>query len=176
GVRIAAGVAQGLALAAGLRLIPVSTLAALAQQVYRRHGCERVLVAMDARMGEVYQGAFVIRAGLAELSGREAVTAPEAVSLPAGVVDSGAAVLSAWSAAGSGWREYPLLRQQFPACQAVYLDYLPAAEDMLPLARAAFLRGDTVDVQEASPVYLRNKVAETTREREQRAGFSVSKS
>ncbi|HPE60208.1 MAG TPA: tRNA (adenosine(37)-N6)-threonylcarbamoyltransferase complex dimerization subunit type 1 TsaB [Thiolinea sp.] len=169
GVRIAAGVAQGLALAADLPLIPVSTLAALARQVHQHHGAEKVLVAMDARMGEVYWGAFVIRDGLPEGRGAEVVTAPEAVPWPEGMRDGSAPIFSDWVAVGSGWREYPQLLQKFPQLDAVYPDRLPRAEDLLPLARSALLRNESVDVAVGIPVYLRNKVAETTLEREQRS-------
>ena len=59
GVRIATAAAQAVALAASIDTVPVSTLAAIARRCYRDHGCERVAVAIDARMGEVYWGCLL---------------------------------------------------------------------------------------------------------------------
>ena len=71
GLRVAAAVAQGLGLAVNLPLLPVSSLAAMAQGLWRTEGQERSLVCIDARMGEVYWGVFEVREGLAELLGAE---------------------------------------------------------------------------------------------------------
>ncbi|HDP89812.1 MAG TPA: tRNA (adenosine(37)-N6)-threonylcarbamoyltransferase complex dimerization subunit type 1 TsaB, partial [Thioalkalivibrio sp.] len=83
GLRIAAGVAQGLALGADLPVIPVSTLATMAQQVMDEAGAEAVAAALDARMGEVYWGCYRRDAeGVAEPVGPETVCAPQAVPVP----------------------------------------------------------------------------------------------
>jgi len=94
GLRIAAGVAQGLAFGAGLPVVPVSSLAALAQGV----DAPNVAAGFDARMNQVYWGAFRRGAsGLVEAVGEETVIDPAAVSLPPG---------RGWVGAGSGWDVY----------------------------------------------------------------------
>ena len=93
-LRIGAGVVQGLAFGANLPVVPVSSLAVLAQGV----DAPKVLAAFDARMNQVYWGAFARNEkGLVELQGQEIVIAPAAVPLPEG---------SGWVGAGSGWDQY----------------------------------------------------------------------
>lgn len=159
GVRIAAGVVQGLALAADKPVIAVSTLAALAQQAYREQQAERVLVAVDARMDEVYWGQYELTGGLMQLQGEEQVLAPLDAPLPSAGSD--------WLAVGSGWREYAgVLQPRFSAFTDTFLtDYLPRAQYIAYLAAAGWQRGEAVDAERAQPVYLRNKVAQTMRER-----------
>ncbi len=78
GVRIAAAVVQGLAFGADLPVLPVSTLAGLAQGQHRRQGARKCLAALDARMGEVYWGRYILdNQGLMRLDGEEAVTTPD---------------------------------------------------------------------------------------------------
>lgn len=160
GVRIAAGVAQGLALAADKRLIPVSTLAAMAQQAYQEQQAEQVLVALDARMGEVYWGSYgVIDARMQPLAA-ECVIAPDHVPLPASLVKQ-------WVGVGDGWLHYETaLKQRFADyLTATATDYLPNATYMAQLAVYAYQQGQLIDPALAEPVYLRNKVALTTLER-----------
>lgn len=164
GVRIATGIVQGLALAAAKPVVPVSTLAALAQQAYREQQAEQVLVAVDARMGEVYWGQYALADGVMQLQGEEYVLAPADAPLP----DSNSALDSGnWLAVGSGWREYAdVLQSRFSACTATYqTDYLPRAEYIAELALTGWERGEAVDAELAQPIYLRNKVAQTIRER-----------
>ena len=85
GLRIAAAVAQGLGLATGLPLLPVSSLAATAQGLWRSHGSRNTLVCVDARMGEAYWGWYEARNGLARIVGAERITAPEQITAPEGV-------------------------------------------------------------------------------------------
>ncbi len=98
GVRIATGVAQGLAYGLDLPVVPVSTLEILAQGVLRELGADRVLAAFDARMGEIYWATCVADAnGLMRIEGEELVCAPDAVpQAPDGQ----------WVGAGSGWEAY----------------------------------------------------------------------
>lgn len=161
GVRIAAGVVQGLALAADKPVIPVSALAALAQQAYQEQQTGNVLVAVDARMGEVYWGQYVLQDGRMQLQGTEQVLAPEHAPLPD---ETGAAD---WLAVGSGWREYVAeLQPRFADYVCGYqTEYLPHAEYIATLAQVALEQGEGVDAAAAQPVYLRNKVAQTIRER-----------
>jgi tRNA threonylcarbamoyladenosine biosynthesis protein TsaB len=152
GLRIAASVAQGAAFGAGLPVVPVSSLQALAQGARRVHGADRVLTAFDARMGEVYWGAFaadddgVMRAVLAE-----SVCSPGNVAVP-GPGD--------WHAAGSGWGAYPdALSARCGVPVAVDAGALVHAQDVAILAARLFREGAAVAAEEALPVYLRNQVA-----------------
>ncbi|MEX1080780.1 MAG: tRNA (adenosine(37)-N6)-threonylcarbamoyltransferase complex dimerization subunit type 1 TsaB [Halofilum sp. (in: g-proteobacteria)] len=159
GVRIAVGAVQGIAFAQQLPVIGVSTLAALAQGALRRHGQERVAAAIDARMGEVYWGAFVADgAGLMQPVVAEAVAAPGGVEAPPG---------TGWCGIGTGWETHgAALSERLGAALAVDLGRaLPDAGDMLPLAQAAHARGEAVSAAEALPVYLRDRVAEKPRPR-----------
>ena len=98
GVRIAAGVTQGIALAWDLPVVPVSTLAAIAQTAYSETGATRVLSAIDARMNEVYWAAYRLSDnGCMHLVGEESVIAPGQVAKPA---EDG------WTGAGTGWSAY----------------------------------------------------------------------
>ncbi len=148
GLRIAAGVVQGLAFALDKPVLPVSTLATIAQRCWREQGAEQVAVAIDARMDEVYWGCYAVRDGLMQLQGSEQVCAPEKATLPAA---------GHWQAAGTGWAAYAG-RIQMPASQPAEV-LLPHAADMLALASAAWQQGQAVAAQQAQPVYLRNQVA-----------------
>lgn len=153
GVRIAAGVAQGAAFGADLPVAPVSSLAALAQRAWREHGMERVAVAFDARMDEVYWGCFRLdSAGLMGPAGPEQVAAPERVARPDG---------GDWCGAGSGWGLYreALGRRLEQVPGTVVPDLLCSAEDVARLGAAICRRGQAVSPEQALPVYLRNQVA-----------------
>ncbi len=149
GLRVACGVAQGLAVAYDLPVIAVGTLAALAAA----SGGERVLVALDARMGEVYFAAFV--AGQPVTS---TVVAPaDKIELPAG---------RGWLACGNGLVAHPPLRARLaPIVDVWQPELIPDAGAVARLALAALARGEGVDAADAVPVYVRNKVAMTVAER-----------
>ena len=150
GVRICTGVAQGLAFGADLPVIPISTLAALAQGAAGDHA--RIASAIDARMGEVYWGLFRVDAdGLVEPEGEELVARPDAVSLPAN---------EDWYGAGSGWGTHAALLsermgERLIACDG---DRFPHARDVLRLAMRALRLGQVVPAEQALPVYLRDRV------------------
>ena len=153
GLRIAAGVAQGLAFGANLPVLPISTLAALAQGAYTDLGATRVLAALDARMSEVYWGVYQINnAGVMELHGAEQVCAPGEVVLPLG---------GEWLGAGSGWKEYgAALRERCGTLVCTVMpERLPRAKDIALLGVTASQRGLAVSAEQAMPVYLRNQVA-----------------
>jgi tRNA threonylcarbamoyladenosine biosynthesis protein TsaB len=152
-VRIAAAVIQGSAFAADLPVVPVSTLAALAQQGIDA-GSPRVLAALDARMDEVYWGAFQADdQGLAVPVGAEQVIAPDAVPIPEG---------EGWRGVGSGWAAYEdALRARLGECVSdIDPEALPAAAEVARLAVRDFNAGLAVPAEQALPVYLRDKVAE----------------
>ncbi|GMQ83969.1 MAG: tRNA (adenosine(37)-N6)-threonylcarbamoyltransferase complex dimerization subunit type 1 TsaB [Gammaproteobacteria bacterium] len=153
GVRIAAGITQGIAFGADLPVIPVSTLAALAQGAVREHGAAAVLAALDARMQEVYWGAFRSDAkGLVESVNEECVCAPENVECPQ---------QDGWVGAGSGWDRYAGILA--PRCSisatGIYAKQQPHAADVARLAARAFAQGEVLAPEQALPVYLRDNVA-----------------
>ncbi len=152
GLRIAAGAAQGMAVAGGLPVVPVSTLATLAQGCHRRTGADSVLAALDARMGEVYWGLFRCgEAGMMEAAGEEAVCPPEAISPPPMPVTAGC---------GSGWERYRAsLGERLGSPPAILEpEALPRAADLARLAVAAFESGIALEPGQAQPCYLRNQV------------------
>ena len=150
GVRIATGVAQGIAFAADLPVIPVSSLAALAQGAGKSH----VYTAIDARMDEVYWAAYVRNAaGYVELLGEEMVSTPDKV-VPASIA------ADEWYGVGSGWGTYPKeLQQVVTYITAFDFECFPRAKDIVQLAQHDLQLGNFVDAAQALPVYLRNKVA-----------------
>ena len=151
GLRIAAAAAQGLSMATGLPLLPVSSLEATAQGLWRVHGAPESLVCLDARMGEVYWGAFRIHEGLAGVLGTEHLTAPQAVT---------SAGLAAWNAAGNGFEAHrDALAPLRASAQAVYPDACPRAADLFPRASADLAAGRGQDPEQAYPVYLRSEAA-----------------
>ncbi len=152
GVRIAAGVAQGIAFGADLPVVPVSTLAALAQGVHEQFGATHVLSALDARMSEVYWGAYRMSdSGLMQLQGEEGVYPPEHVPVPAS---------EHWQGAGSGWQSYAaaLHARLSDRLSATYADYHPHARAVAQLGAHGFTLGLAVSAEQAQPVYLRNEV------------------
>lgn len=153
GVRIAAGVAQGIAFAADLPVVPVSTLAALAQEALLETGADRAYACIDARMGEVYWAVYGREGeGLAELLGEETVIPADRVPFPA----EGRGV-----GIGSGWTTYgEVLGERLgDRVRAVLRDRYPRAALIARLGAAGFRRGLAVSAEQAQPVYLRDNVA-----------------
>jgi tRNA threonylcarbamoyladenosine biosynthesis protein TsaB len=157
GVRLAASVVQGLAFGAGLGVVPISNLAAVAQRARQLDAAvRRVLVVSDARMREVYTAEYAVGEGVA-LRGAERVSAPSEVRLPADL-ESG----ETWAAAGRGLGAWPEIAQRCRAAGAsrLYGDLLPRASEVLALARPLVAARRVLDAAEALPVYVRDKVAE----------------
>lgn len=153
GVRIAASMVQGIAFAAELPVVPVSTLAALAQGGMRESNLPRVLAAMDARKDEVYWGCYAGTGdGVVALQGSECVCTPDSVP---------DCEQADWVGVGSGWGAYGELLMQRLGDQVVRLmpDLEPRAADVARLGVQAFQQGVRVRPEEAVPVYLRNNVA-----------------
>lgn len=149
GLRIAAGVVQGLAFGADLPVVPVSSLAALAQG----QNAARVLAAFDARIQQVYWGAYVRNAhGIVESQGEEGVYAPERIPLPEGV---------GWLGAGSGWDQYAdaLVTRLGARVTEWRKQGFPRARDVAELGAEGFKNGHAVAPELALPVYLRDNVA-----------------
>ena len=152
GVRLAASVAQGLAFGAGIGVVPISDLAAVAQNVCQQDpAVRRVLVVNDARMREVYWATFE-RADSLVLAGVERVSAAIDVTLPGGE--------GAWAAAGRGLKADPELAERCRVAGAsLYPELLPRASEVLTLARPAVASGQILDPADALPVYVRDNVA-----------------
>lgn len=156
GVRLAASVAQGLAFGAGLRVVPVSDLRAVAQRAFDSDAAvTRVLVCNDARMQEVYWGAFERGPdGLAVAAGAEHVSSPQKVVLPSAWAETPVA------GAGRGFRAYPKLHEHFgPHMRVVGEELLPRALEIARLAVPEVQAGRLFAPEEAIPVYLRDDVA-----------------
>ena len=157
GLRTACSVAQGLAFGAGLPVLPIDSLCAVAEDARAGHSAQEIWAAMDARMGEIYAACYAFdgadwRALVAPalmtpaaLNAHWKASPPRAVAgsalhVFAGQLDCGAAVVS------------PLA--------------LPRARAMLPLAQRLWQAGGALDAAQALPLYVRDKVAQTTAERE----------
>ena len=153
GVRVAVGVAQGLAFGLDVPAVPVSTLAALALGAMRDAGAGRVLVALDARKGEVYWGAFRRAAEGVAPAGPERVCVPASVPLPEG---------EGWLGAGSGFAEHgeALAARLAGALAATRPQAQPHAADVARLAAGELAAGRAVAAEELVPVYLRDDVAD----------------
>jgi tRNA threonylcarbamoyladenosine biosynthesis protein TsaB len=156
GVRIACGVAQGLALALDLPVVAVSTLESLAEQT----AALRVAACIDARIGEVYFAAYERERKGARWQERVAARLCTPATLPT-LEGRG------WTGVGSGFaaHEAPLRALLDDALGAVRGDVVPTAEAILALALPRFAAGEAVDSAAAQPLYLRDRVALKTSER-----------
>jgi tRNA threonylcarbamoyladenosine biosynthesis protein TsaB len=154
GVRLAASAAQGLAFGAGIGVVPVSDLMAVAQQVVQLEpGVGRVLVVNDARMREVYWAGYPKLPLLISMAVEERVGPVASVQLPAGP--------GTWAAAGRGLTAWPELADRCrEAGASLHPDLLPRASEILALARPAVAAGQVLDPTQALPVYVRDRVAE----------------
>lgn len=157
GLRTACSVAQGLGMGAGLRLLPIDSLLAVAEDARHRTGARRILAAVDARMNQVYAARYTFGdgdgSGAVQQSGDFELLAPEA--LDAG--DDGYVLAGNVSA---------VYRDRLPpALLASAIDAMPTADAMLRLAPALIAAGALVAPEHALPRYVRDKVAQTTQER-----------
>jgi tRNA threonylcarbamoyladenosine biosynthesis protein TsaB len=161
GLRIACGIAQGLAYGAGKRVVAVGNLRALAARAFALvETAELVLTAIDARMNEAYCAVYrrgdaveIRRPALASAAGAVELAHKCEVDVVAG--NALTAFADAWRQAGGRWRELPELRAD--------------ALDLARLARIDFAAGLAVDPADAAPLYVRDRVAFTSDERRARA-------
>jgi tRNA threonylcarbamoyladenosine biosynthesis protein TsaB len=160
GLRIACGVTQGLAFGAGLPVVEVSTLQALAQQ----SGANKVITCLDARMGEIYYAAYEKKDDVWLEVIAPALFKPEQAPALQG---------NDWVGVGTGWLAYPEMLNQ------VYQDHLveppkpehsshPTALAIAEIALPVFAAGQAKAAHEVAPIYIRNKVALKMSEREKR--------
>jgi tRNA threonylcarbamoyladenosine biosynthesis protein TsaB len=153
GVRIAAGVAQGVALGVDLPVVRVSTLAALAQGYSRQTGCAKILPAFDARMQEVYWGCYQLQdSGLMAAVFPDEIAAAGRVTKPQG---------DGWHGVGSGWSTYgeELANRVESGVDAITADLYCSAHDVALLGASGLEQGNAVSAEDALPQYLRDDVA-----------------
>jgi tRNA threonylcarbamoyladenosine biosynthesis protein TsaB len=165
GVRLAASVTQGLAFGAGVPVVPVSDLQALAQRAMAQNICQHVLACLDARMHEVYWAHFVrTEAGLASLAGTERVGRPDTVApAPHWDVQAAAKRHAALCGAGSGFAAYPLLGQLVADLSGhVHEGLFPRAEEIIRLALPEVEAGRVFPPEQALPLYLRDDVTQSS--------------
>jgi tRNA threonylcarbamoyladenosine biosynthesis protein TsaB len=159
GVRLAASVTQGLAYGAGLKVIPVSDLLAVAQRALDlAPTAASVVVCNDARMKEVYWTCATRGAeGLAIEAALEQVGPPDSVQLPlklAGPVHG----------AGRGFAVWPQLQERLGmSAERVEAGLLPCAREIARLAAPLWRRGEGLEPERAQPIYLRDDVAKPSR-------------
>jgi tRNA threonylcarbamoyladenosine biosynthesis protein TsaB len=155
GVRLAVSAAQGIALALGIPVVPVSSLAALAMQAPDDGG--DVLAVIDARMGEVYAGLFRRRGERVDAVGEETVGRADALRLPSSGV---------LNVIGTGWSSYRDAIEKVLASPPRWADgaRYPQAADIARLAMPIAAAGGGIAADLVQPVYLRDKVALTLAE------------
>ena len=153
GLRIAAGVAQGLAFALDVPAVPVSSLAVIAQGSLRENRSRNVLALLDARLGEVYAGAFKADEGVMRPIRGERLCLPVDLAGELGA-DGG------WTGCGPGWNVCSdvLANGLDTRLERLEPDRLPQARDLATLVHAAREEGLTVAAEHALPVYLRRQV------------------
>jgi tRNA threonylcarbamoyladenosine biosynthesis protein TsaB len=171
GLRTACAVAQGLALGAKLRLLPIDSLLMLAHAALSTHPSlreaerrsnppsDRVLSVLDARMGQVYAAAYEHGPEGWRCLEAPSLSQPEALVLPAGWQEQGFVLAS------NAHAIYPDAFASTLSQGGVAIEAWPQAVVMLDLAALAYARGECVSPAEALPLYVRDKVALTSAER-----------
>ncbi|CAL7963734.1 tRNA threonylcarbamoyladenosine biosynthesis protein TsaB [Gammaproteobacteria bacterium] len=151
GIRLAASIIQGLAFVANLPVIKISCLRALAQEVFTEFGKEKVLVAQDARMQEIYWGEYQIdNAGIMQAIVPDRLVAPKHTKT---ISDAD------FTGVGNGWKIYDDILTKRCNIPLIESKIYPQAQYMAELAAADFVKGLTVSAKEALPMYLREEVA-----------------
>jgi tRNA threonylcarbamoyladenosine biosynthesis protein TsaB len=150
GLRTATAVAQGLGFGSGVPVLPLDTLRAVAEEAHASSGATRVVAMLDARMGEVYFAAYEREGDLWITRQAPALGQPEAAAVPPG-----------WTVAGNVLQLYA---QRLPPGRAV-MAALPTARALLRLAPAALADSRLRPPADPLPLYIRDKVAQTTEER-----------
>lgn len=148
GIRIANSVAQGLGMAANKPVVPVSSLAILAQTVFNQYGAETMFIAIDARMQQLYWAKYTIKNDLACLDGSENLYAP--AEIPSEACEN-------WYGVGDGWSLYldELSGKINGKASQIVPNLEPKADALLPLAGDLIAKGKTISAINATPVYLR---------------------
>jgi tRNA threonylcarbamoyladenosine biosynthesis protein TsaB len=150
GLRIAAGVAQGLAAGSGRPILPVSNLAAVAAGAARASGATRILVCMDARMGEVYWAVYDCAGVKPSLLGEEHLADPASVAPPSE---------ASWFGAGHGFAAHAEIAARLgDGLTRFDATILPRASEIARIAAADLAAGQGLAPALGLPVYLRDEV------------------
>lgn len=150
GLRIAAGVCQGIAYSQDIPVIALSSLRILAQGVYRETQQENVAILQDARMSEIYWGCYTLSKGIMHLSGIENVSKPEMIQLASN---------KNWYSVGEALSNYQE-KLIFSDKVVVNKEFnYPNAIDMIALAKYEFDLNNCIKAEHVVPVYIRNQVA-----------------
>lgn len=154
GLRLAASVVQGLAIAYNLPVVLVSTLQTIAQQAYVEHKAENVLVGLDARMAEIYWGVYnLANDGYMQKVVDDALIAPNNVVVPTQFANKQTLGI------GNAWEVYGDVLQEYCKVSSVVKENCyPHARYVLMLAEKNYRDGKVVAAAEALPVYLRDEV------------------
>ena len=149
GVRVGTSVTQGIAFSNDLPVIPVSSLAALAQQAFRLENKEKVLSTIDARMNEMYWGCYQCENGLMTLLDEEKVSPVTSVEKAGN-----------WHCLGSGWDTFETELKQSESVNITSFTNgcFPHAQDVAILAAKLYQQGKTVSAEDAIPSYIRDEV------------------
>jgi tRNA threonylcarbamoyladenosine biosynthesis protein TsaB len=150
GLRTACAVAQGLGFGAKVPVLGIDTLLAVAEDARERHGAAQLVAVLDARMNEVYAARYRHDGDAWHRDGAIVLARPQALEVPPG-----------WALAGNAFAAYgALLPGHVP-----HLEAAPHAVAMLRLAPQLIAAGEAHDPAQATPIYIRDKVAQTTEER-----------
>lgn len=160
GLRTACSVAQGLAFGAGVQVLPVDTLMAVAEEAHHRTGATRICAALDARMGEMYHEYYVFDSCLRTIGAGYSLKTPPKMLVLHDFVHT----LLAGNVQAVYGAQLPAAVQAAP-----YVQCLPTARALLRLAPSLIAGGGLVDPENALPLYIRDKVAQTTAERQAQA-------
>ncbi|MDH5369980.1 MAG: tRNA (adenosine(37)-N6)-threonylcarbamoyltransferase complex dimerization subunit type 1 TsaB [Gammaproteobacteria bacterium] len=149
GVRVGTSVAQGLAFSRDLPIIPVSSLAALAQLAFREENKQSVLSTIDARMNEMYWGCYQLEAGIMNLLGEEKVSPVMKVEKE-----------GSWHCLGSGFDTFQNELEQSNLVNITSFSHscFPHAQDIAVLAADLYKQGKMVNAENAVPTYIRDEV------------------
>ena len=151
GLRTACSVAQGLGFGAGVKLLPVPTLLAVADEARHQTGARQLVAALDARMDELYTARYDFDSAILPFDADFQLISPENLQIPAD-----------WALAGNARAVYG---ERIAFAGPVILA-MPTAVALLRLAPALLAAGRALDAEHALPMYIRDKVAKTTAERE----------
>ncbi len=155
GVRIGVGVAQGLAFAANLPVVGVSSLQAMAQIAFDKYQEKEVISAIDARMSEVYNGYFIVdENNIMQAQCEEAVTSPELLAEQLSSV-----VNKPVYGVGTGWDAYTEHLSPLKSNDGSPEVLFPSAQAMLTIGIDAFEKGQGVSAEQAQPTYVRDTVS-----------------
>ncbi|MFV2059541.1 MAG: tRNA (adenosine(37)-N6)-threonylcarbamoyltransferase complex dimerization subunit type 1 TsaB [Gammaproteobacteria bacterium] len=149
GLRIAAGVCQGIAYSQNIPVIALSSLRVLAQGVFREFNQHNIAILQDARMAEIYWGCYIESNGIMKLIGDENVSKPEMIQL-----DN----TKNWYSVGEAWLSYSDEITISNVKSNTEFNY-PDAIDMIALSKYEFENGNVIFAEQVNPVYIRNQVA-----------------